>query len=191
MLPFCAHRLQLFGNNGLSLSSCSFGECLSQSTLDFITGTVALTPPVPNDLSHGVIAGLAVVGGLVVLAVLGLIWGCIARSKARRRPRRADKGRRGVGVEWTSLGYKIKTGTTRKRDIVWGAANAKAQKNKEREAEAGAGDLDGKAKDRKGWKMILDGAEGRVEPGKLVAILGPSGEPHPCAVVPWITRDSH
>lgn len=27
-----------------------------------------------------------------------------------------------------------------------------------------------------GWKTILAGGEGRVEPGKLVAILGPSGE---------------
>ena len=31
-------------------------------------------------------------------------------------------------------------------------------------------------KSKGGWKTILAGGEGRVEPGKLVAVLGPSGE---------------
>ncbi|EEB96665.1 hypothetical protein MPER_04161, partial [Moniliophthora perniciosa FA553] len=59
-----------------------------------------------HSLSGGVIAGLAAVGGIVLLALVVLIFGFIAQRKARRLGyTKIDGG--GVTVEWSNVSYVI------------------------------------------------------------------------------------
>ena len=111
-----------------------------------------------KQLSGGVIAGLAVVGGLIGLALLLLFWGLWKQRKARMA-HLVDGGHGssgGVAVQWSSISYAVpKAGAftlrwrskTQRRDDVFNQG-----------------------------KVVLDGVSGRVEPGQMMAILGPSGE---------------
>ena len=105
--------------------------------------------PQKKPLSSGVIAGLAVIGGLVGVALLFLLWGCISQRKARRSG--AEDSRSRVGVSWSNLSYCIPA----PRGFV-GAL--KKRKNAE-----------------DGDKFILDSVSGKVPSGQMMAILGPSG----------------
>jgi len=60
----------VFGNTGLEMNGCIFGECVRQSVIDFLTSdgnNSTNTSSEGTHLSGGVIAGLAIVGGLVFL----------------------------------------------------------------------------------------------------------------------------
>ncbi|KAH0830148.1 ABC-2 type transporter-domain-containing protein [Lanmaoa asiatica] len=66
-------------------------------------GTTGSSP-----LSPGVIAGLAVVGGLIGIGLVGLIWGWILQRSARKRP--FDRGQNGgVDVRWTNVSYFVRS----------------------------------------------------------------------------------
>ncbi|KAI0263756.1 hypothetical protein BC834DRAFT_924835 [Gloeopeniophorella convolvens] len=146
----------IFGPAGLSLTGCTFGECVRQSLIDLGDGNSAITGGGRGgSLSGGVIAGLAVVGALIALALSGLFIGWWSRKKQRRHGAdylSEDKEQHGgFTVEWSDISYVFPRarGTTallRHKD------SAK---------------LDD--------KLILDGISGRVEPGQLLGILGPSG----------------
>ncbi|KAL7409470.1 hypothetical protein BDY24DRAFT_355976 [Mrakia frigida] len=168
----CAFKQTLlvntFGTSGLALSACSFGECISQNNVDYLSGTVALAVVSGSDLSSGVIAGLCVVGAIIFFALLGLVWGYIAQKKARNSIEGRDDKRPGVGVDWSGVGYEIRLAGNGMGLERLGLGSKKEKTGAEVE--------DGLAGTSKGgWKTILAGGEGRVEPGKLVAILGPSG----------------
>ena len=68
---------QLFSANGLSLSGCTFGECVHQSVIDETTDSTSAGGNNKSSLGGGVIAGLAVVGGLLLLALAFLVLGVI------------------------------------------------------------------------------------------------------------------
>lgn len=145
----------LFGLKGLALNGCSFGECVRQDVIDS-NGNVTDTPTeehAAKSLSGGVIAGLAVVGALVLIAILLLLWGCF-KQKAARRTRSDDDSGINISVEWDSMSYSVPSS-------------------------GGAGWIGGLRR-RKGAsnddKVVLDSVSGRVQAGQMMAILGPSGK---------------
>lgn len=121
-----------------------------------------------ESLSAGVIAGLAVVGA-ILLALLGLlVWGMVQQRKAKRNmvtdgtlPKSG-----GVGVRWTGVGYEVKS--TRRpydRAVAW-------LKGSGREWVPVS---EGEAARSTGGKVVLRDACGTIPAGGLVAVLGPSG----------------
>lgn len=145
----------LFGANGLGLTGCTFGECVKQSVIDTLSNS---TPNDPSSaggggksLSAGVIAGLAVVGALILAILALLALGCLAQRKARRGKGPLDGGPSvgGVGVQWKDVSYALGRPARRK---FFGAKPLLAQS-----------------------KPPLNGVSGRVGPGNMVAVLGPSG----------------
>jgi ABC-type multidrug transport system fused ATPase/permease subunit len=152
---------QLFPPNGLGLVDCQYGECVSQGVIDIVQGNVdpAATATNKEDgLSGGVIAGLAVVG-TIVLAILALIgWGLLTQKKARKIGAvsldDSAFGRRkgfGAGVEWSNVGYHSKRPQNRKLATL------------------------GRKSSPTEGKIILEGVTGKLNPGGLCCVLGPSG----------------
>ncbi|KAJ7671003.1 ABC transporter [Mycena rosella] len=141
----------LFGSAGLSLSGCMFGECVAQSVIDTAGGnsTAASSSSKSAQLSGGVIGGLAVVGGLLLIALLFLVLGLVKQRAARRaRPDAVDGSR--VAVEWAGVMYTVSGLDGRS----WLGTRRR-----------GADDD----------KVVLDAVSGRVSPGQMMAVLGPSG----------------
>ncbi|KAM5542745.1 hypothetical protein V8D89_003706 [Ganoderma adspersum] len=145
---------QVFGSGGLTLSGCAFGECIAQNVLDTLSGNATSsnsTNSGGSSLGGGVIAGLAVVGGLVGLALLFLALGWISQRRARKAGANGLRPTGGVTVEWADISYFVPQPTPgfslRRRH--------------------------GSAVDNQ--KVVLDNVSGRVVPGEMMAILGPSG----------------
>ena len=145
---------QVFGSGGLMLSGCAFGECIAQSVIDTLSGnstTSNSTNSGGSSLSGGVIAGLAVVGGLIGLALLFLVLGWLSQRRARKGGASGLHPTGGVTVEWADVSYFVPQPTSgfslRRRN---------------------GGDLGNQ-------KVVLDNVSGRVVPGEMMAILGPSG----------------
>ena len=145
----------LFGPNGLALSPCSFGECVRQSVIDGASNSTTSTPTNEgHSLDTGVIVGLAVVGGLVAIASLFLLWGWLSKRKARKATSNSPVKRGGYSVEWNDISYVIPRRTAHLRLF---------RRNSE------------DSQDTTDDKVILDNVSGRVNPGQMMAILGPSG----------------
>jgi ABC-type nitrate/sulfonate/bicarbonate transport system ATPase subunit len=146
----------IFGESGLELESCTFGECVSQSVIDTSSNSTSSTSTPAKQLSGGIIAGLAVVGGLVLLALLLLVWGFASQRKARKGglgPGQFEKSG-GVGVQWTDVSY-----------IVPGPGGMGKWFGGSRKDSGGTNDD----------KVVLDSLSGSVRAGEMMAILGPSG----------------
>ncbi|OSD02070.1 hypothetical protein PYCCODRAFT_1368085 [Trametes coccinea BRFM310] len=145
---------EVFGSSGLALSGCTFGECIAQSTLDTLSGNSTS----PNDnsgggssLSGGVIAGLAVVGGLVGIALFFLMLGWLSQRRARKHGVGAFDRSGGVTAAWSDISYVVPQYT----GVSWIPRR--------------------RANDSETQKVVLDSLSGRVVPGEVMAILGPSG----------------
>ena len=146
---------KLFGSTGLTLSPCSVGECVRQSVIDGTSNATTSSPgKQSSDLDTGVIAGLAVVGGLIFIALLFFFLGWLSQRKARKDFSGSPAGRGGYSLEWKDITYVIPSGSTSLRKF-WGAPKG---------GHIAADD-----------KVILDNISGRVDPGQMMAILGPSG----------------
>lgn len=147
----------VFGPSGLSLSGCTFGECVGQGVMDITNSTSSdVGGGDGNSLSGGVIGGLAAIGVITALALLGLFIGWWSRRKQRRLGAAyigEGKGQHGgFAVEWSDVSYVIpRARGSGSWSRLWGTK---------------AADDD---------KIVLDGIGGRVEPGQLLGILGPSG----------------
>ena len=140
----------LFGSAGLALNGCTFGECVRQYAIDGGGGNTATNDTQTSRLSGGVIAGLAVVGGLLILALLLLVLGLRTQRAARKSGEELKKTK--ASIEWTDLSYTIPG-----KHSLFGAAKG-----------------DGTSIDSD--KVILDSVSGKVLPGQMMAILGPSGK---------------
>ncbi|KAI9452949.1 hypothetical protein BJY52DRAFT_1291187 [Lactarius psammicola] len=147
----------VFGTSGLSLTGCNFGECVRQGVIDTTSSTSSDGSGNGNSLSGGVIGGLAAIGALIALALFGLFIGWWTRRKQRRLDAAnfgEGKGGRhgGFAVEWSDVSYVMPQG---------GGSGSSLRL--------------GGTKTVDGDKIILDVISGRVEPGQLLGILGPSG----------------
>ena len=140
----------LFGNSGLELQGCSYGECVSQAVIDAFNSTSTSSQSSSTQLSGGVIAGLAVVGTLVGIGLAAVIWGWFVQRTARKRPFNGGKGG-GVDVRWSDVSYVVRPSGT----LSYSVFSLRNNANRE--------------------KVILDGVGGYVSAGSLMAILGPSG----------------
>jgi hypothetical protein len=150
----------LFGSNGLTLSPCSFGECVRQSVIDgTANSTTTSSTEQSNGLGGGVIAGLAVVGGLIAIALLFFLLGWLAQQKARKVSSNSLAERGGYPLEWNDVTYIIPRGS--------GSAAIKLFQRTPKDGQITTDD-----------KVILDNVSGRVNPGHMMAILGPSGAYH-------------
>jgi len=142
----------LFGAEGLTLNGCTFGECIRQNVIDGGGGDTAAAPTVATkSLSGGVIAGLAVVGGLLLLSLT--LLGIGLRRQRIARKNQVDYERTRVSLKWSSLTYTIAAAGKKRGSL-------------------GAFRSSGNAEDD---KVILDAVSGTVRPGQMMAILGPSG----------------
>ncbi|WWC88700.1 uncharacterized protein L201_003613 [Kwoniella dendrophila CBS 6074] len=164
----------LFGTNGLELSSCSYGECVQQYVIDQALGITSMADS-GNGLSGGVIAGLAVVGA-ILLAIIGVvIWGIIARKRARREMNATDtiKKSGGIGIEWKNVGYQVKNTSSTNwsnnlHNFMKGSGNSQRQTKVDSVEDASSS--------RHGdFKSILNGSNGSIPSGGFACILGPSG----------------
>jgi ABC-type multidrug transport system fused ATPase/permease subunit len=145
----------LFGANGLALSPCSFGECVRQSVIDETSNSTTSAPTnEDHGLDTGVIVGLAVVGGLIAIALLSLLFGWLSQRKARKTTSNSVVKRGGYSVEWNDISYVIPRG---------GARFGLFRRNP-KDSQVTTDDM-----------AILDNISGRVNPGQMMAILGPSG----------------
>jgi len=160
----------LFGSNGLSLSSCYFGECVRQGIIDSANGSP--DPAVSqvgetNSLGGGVIAGLVVIGVIVAAALTLLLWGCREQRKAKARSGESvsgvsifeDQRRLGVGIRWEGVAY-----TLLPSGFKYDKPTLRSRFMQRQSAQFPPG------------KTILEGVDGEVRPGQMMAILGPSGE---------------
>lgn len=156
--------VSLFGSNGLALQDCEFGECVQQYVIDQAQGIIGSSGTSSSGLSAGVIAGLAVVGAIILLALLVFLWGIFLRRKAKKRPYIAgsDKGR-GASLEWTGIGYQV-----------GGKSGVNAALTKFRAWAKGTGV--GKGRGHADGKVVLDGVSGKMPVGGFCCVLGPSGE---------------
>lgn len=142
----------VFGTSGLALSGCTFGECVRQDVLDGTSSSNSTSTSTGTHLSGGVIAGLAVVGALILLALVCLIIGLVVQRKARRAGFTPLGGAR-AGISWSNITY-----------VVAGSGN-RGLFGKRKSSSSGYTDD----------KVILDCVSGTVAPGQIMAILGPSG----------------
>ncbi|KAL5636267.1 hypothetical protein ACGC1H_004924 [Rhizoctonia solani] len=186
----CAFKQSLlqavFGSGGLGLSNCVFGECVRQSVIDSALGIVPEVVAAKGEsLSGGVIAGLAVLGVIVLGVAILLAWGCVLqrRARARRNEKQTAAGRR-VGVEWKNVRYVVHpsgsgsffpVGGLRRRNAVPVGSTSVVEL---RDLEGSGGEkplpsLPSQANTKS--KTILSGLSGSVQPGQMLAILGPSG----------------
>ncbi|KAK0455220.1 uncharacterized protein EV420DRAFT_1644864 [Desarmillaria tabescens] len=142
----------LFGSSGLTMEDCAFGECIGQYVIDN-NGNVTSSTTVTSSahLSGGVIAGLAVVGAFVLAAVIYLGFGVLLQRRARKASD-DDLGNGNIPVVWSDISYLVSTDHS-----VFGGFRKK------------------KRDDGDGTKVVLDSVSGRVLPGQIMAILGPSG----------------
>jgi hypothetical protein len=158
----------LFGNDGLSLSSCTHGECVQQYVIDQATGVTSTTSSDPA-LSGGVIAGLAVVGAIILAIIALVIWGLIMRRKARANMRTdgvlPKSG--GAGVTWSNVGYEVKPTHSGSwgRVAAWFKGSGKVSNTGEGGENVGPN----------GGKIVLRDVCGQLPAGGFCAILGPSG----------------
>jgi hypothetical protein len=158
----------LFGSTGLELSSCSHGECVQQYVVDQAAGIVAATSSA-SSLSGGVIAGLAVVGALLLALIALIIWAILARKKLRKNMIRDGElpPSGGVGVVWSGVGYEVKSISQKSGGM---AARLKGFGGK-----TSPSIEDGKRSGKAGGKVILRECGGSLPAGGFCAILGPSG----------------
>ena len=137
------------------MSGCQIGECVAQAVVDAANNNGSSSSPKSGGsapLSGGVIAGLAVVGALILGFVLLFAWGWFIQRKARKSGDKEIR-RGGVSVVWRSINYSVpaseSSGLFKKKTA--GVSVEPAEKH------------------------ILTDLSGQVTPGEMLAILGPSG----------------
>ncbi|GAA95173.1 uncharacterized protein L969DRAFT_53338 [Mixia osmundae IAM 14324] len=153
----------LFGQNGLGLSNCQFGECVRQNVIDTYTASIE---PTDSSLSGGVIAGLAVLGAVIASLMILLLVGLRKQAKARRIPY-IDEPTRPVGLSWQNLTYHIRSGSA--------LHSAKTERTGEHLTRSVSGSYLPVVRTQSSGKAILSDVSATVPAGSLLAVMGESG----------------
>lgn len=163
------------GQGGLPLDNCSFGSCVTQSELDtfYATGSgESDSPGSGSSLSNAVIAGLVILALAVATTAALLLLGLWKQKQARSMPKGAGQGP--LGLRWKRLDYTIPA----KRGLRQMRRTAEAEKLAEVVPSSDFGDtvahLDSPSSDKHDLSVIRN-SSGRIDPGCMVAVLGPSG----------------
>ncbi|ORX40047.1 hypothetical protein BD324DRAFT_616077 [Kockovaella imperatae] len=161
-----------FGPSGLGLSSCSFGECVQQYVIDQALG-ISEAVSYATKLSGGVIAGLAVVGVLLLVIIVLLIWAWMIQRKARKNMTHDGQIPKNAGarVAWSGVTYEVKAAGVSHWDrlVTWAKGSGSAGNSTAASSERGDGL--GPA----GGKIVLSDSCGDLPVGGFACILGPSG----------------
>ena len=144
---------------------------MQQFVIDQAQGITSDTSSSGSSLSGGVIAGLAVVGAILLAIIVIVMGGFIAQRRARRgmiTDKILPKGG-GVGIKWSGVGYEVKSLDRQvwSRIVAWmkGSGSRLAPNSTEN------GDVIGP----NGGKVVLRESCGQLPPGGFCCILGPSG----------------
>jgi ABC-type multidrug transport system ATPase subunit len=138
------------------MNDCQIGECVAQAVIDAANNNGSSSSSSRSGsapLSGGVIAGLAVVGALILGFILLFIWGWFVQRKARKLGGDTAIRSGGVSVVWRSINYSVPVSSS------GGMFKKKTAGEAVEPAE----------------KHILTDLSGKVTPGEMLAILGPSG----------------
>ncbi|KAG2139030.1 hypothetical protein DEU56DRAFT_801366 [Suillus clintonianus] len=140
----------VFGSQGLSMEGCVFGECVTQAVIDTTNATSsAAAASGGTELSGGVIAGLAVVGAIILFGLAVVAWGWYVQRAAKKLPFNGGQSG-GISVRWSDISYIVHSPKNSLFSLITKPT-------------------------MRGGKTILDSVSGGVESGQLMAILGPSG----------------
>lgn len=163
----CQFKQQLvtnfFGEKGLTLTDCTFGECVEQSTID----NASFDNSVPGP-SAGVIAGLLAVAAVILASFIALVNGIYSRERARRAPAMGNFMKRpGVGLSWSGVGYEV---PREQRGFLrsfkeWLKGGRVSYLKLERDVNVGP----------HGGKVVLRDSCGEIPAGGFCCLLGPSG----------------
>ncbi|GAB1517059.1 hypothetical protein RhiTH_000102 [Rhizoctonia solani] len=182
--------------DGVEQFYCQAGGCkqtVGNDTTDWACESLkslGIAPEVTTaggeSLSGGVIAGLAVIGVIILAVAILVAWGCLLQRRARatRNEKQTASGRR-VGVEWKNVYYVVYPsgsgsllpfGGLRRRNAVPVGSTSVVELH---DLEGSGGEkplpsLPSSANHVKS-KTLLSGLSGSVRPGQMLAILGPSG----------------
>ncbi|BGO95151.1 RHTO0S01e00936g1_1 [Rhodotorula toruloides] len=188
----------LFGANGLALSGCRWGECVLPGTIsalaDALAGKGTNTGGGGSGLSGGVIAGLAVLGGVIGALLVLLALGKASQRRARKRAREEDEKALLVASNGAATLHSGAAGGASS-----GSASSSSQQDAGEKLELPPSlppiglewsnlsyslsptphfsflpFSSSSTRPREG-KQILSSLSARVEPGSFVSILGPSG----------------
>ncbi|SPO30326.1 related to ADP1 - ABC transporter [Ustilago trichophora] len=171
----CAFRGELLNNflgqEGLPLENCQFGSCVTQSELDtfYATGSgEGDSQDSSSSLSSAVIAGLVILG-VAVAAIAGLLlFGLWQQRRARQLPKGAGRGPLGLG--WESLNYSVPTKRGLRRHATKSESSQLAEVVPSSDFSDSVEHLDSASS-----LTVLRNSSGRIDPGRMVAVLGPSG----------------
>ena len=174
---------QTLGPEGLPLTNCQAGACVTQSELsDYWTSTGVTLTAQDAGLSGGVIAGLCVLGIAVLALLLAIVAGLLMRRRAQKAPR--DPPTAAVGLEWSSLHYHVKQRTVAAPAALFSksgaspGSSAKDDGSYELAPESSATEKLARIKPvqlASSGGHILRNVSGQILPGTLLGIVGPSG----------------
>ncbi|KAG1749573.1 ABC-2 type transporter-domain-containing protein [Suillus lakei] len=140
----------VFGSQGLSMEGCVFGECVTQAVIDTTNATSsAAAASGGTELSGGVVAGLAVVGTIILFGLVVVAWGWYVQRAAKKLPFNGGQSG-GISVRWSDISYVVHSPKNSLSSLI-------------------------SKPTIRGGKTILDSVSGSIESGQLMAILGPSG----------------
>lgn len=173
----CAFKSQVItstlGGDGLALTDCSFGSCLSQQSIQNSWYAADAADPAKagsaTSLSGGVIGGLAVLGVFVAGLAGAVVFGLMARRRAAARPRKPRP--EALGLRFEDVHFELPKGNAVQRVTGLGAAAMRKRKAFDEEHEMSQ--IARNAGPRSGH--ILRGCSGEAPPGALTAIMGASG----------------
>lgn len=176
----CAFRGELLNNflgqQGLPLENCQFGSCITQSDLDnfYANGSgQGHGEDSGSSLSDAVIAGLVILG-VAIAAILGLLlFGFWQQRKARRLPKGTGQGP--LGLQWQHLNYTVPVSTGLLRPHHKKHDGRLAQVVSLPGMEDGVPRSDSPSLDSRHALAVVQNSSGHIQPGCMVAVLGPSG----------------
>ncbi|KAJ9475372.1 putative ATP-dependent permease (putative) [Pseudozyma hubeiensis] len=176
----CAFRGELLdnflGQAGLPLENCQFGSCITQSELDTFYATGSGESDGQNSgsgLSNAVIAGLVILGVAIASILALLLFGFWQQRRARRLPKGIGQGP--VGLQWEHLNYTVpihndlfKRHHKKDDDHLTQVVSSSGTHDEVAHLESHA------SQNQRELSVVRD-STGHIQPGCMVAVLGPSG----------------